>query len=354
MMVLQSIASAFPERRMTQLEVWEMISLSGAPGRLRGSSMRLLERVLKGESGIQSRAFAYPELEAVFSASPDDLSRGFELAAPRLAGQALRDAMAAAGMVAADLDALFVCTCTGYLCPGLSSYVAEQAGMREDVYLQDLVGLGCAAAIPMLRSAEGFLAANPGARVACVAVEICSAAFHLDDDPGQLISLCLFGDGASASIWSGRDVGSSWVLDGFSSLHLPALREEIRFVRGGGGYLKNQLSREVPGISARAVKRLWERGETRGLMPVTHGGGRDVVGAIERELGLEDEGLQAVRSVLSAQGNLSSPSVLVALEREMAMQRGLPKAEGFWLCGFGAGFSAHSARLMAPSVSPDG
>ena len=37
--------------------------------------------------------------------------------------------------------------------------------------------------------------------VAMIAVEISSAAFYIDDDPGVLISLCLFGDGASASIW---------------------------------------------------------------------------------------------------------------------------------------------------------
>ena len=35
--------------------------------------------------------------------------------------------------------------------------------------LADLVGLGCGAAIPMLRAAQGFLAANPQAVVATVA-----------------------------------------------------------------------------------------------------------------------------------------------------------------------------------------
>ena len=80
--------------------------------------------------------------------------------------------------------------------------MAELTGMRHDVYLADLVGLGCGAAIPMLRAAQGFLAANPQAVVATVAVEICSAAFFADDDPGVLISLCLFGDGAAAAIWT--------------------------------------------------------------------------------------------------------------------------------------------------------
>jgi alkylresorcinol/alkylpyrone synthase len=345
MMILQSMASAFPEKRMTQLEVWELIAGSTAAGKLRQHSLRLLERVLKGESGIQSRCFGYPQLETVFSATPDDLARGFEVAAPRLAGQALTKALSNSGSAASDLDALFVATCTGYICPGVSSHIAEQFGMREDIFLQDIVGIGCAAAIPMLRAAHGFLAANPGAKVACVAVEICSAAFYLEDDPGQLISLCLFGDGASASVWSTRNVASGWVIDGFSSLHQPSAREEIRFVKSGGGYLKNKLSREVPGLSARAVKKLRDADRGTDLVPVTHGGGRDVLTSIERELGIQAGALATEREVLREQGNLSSPSVLVALERRIAAAMGQPQPEGFWLCSFGAGFSAHSAQL---------
>ena len=48
-----------------------------------------------------------------------------------------------------------------------------------DVYLQDIVGLGCGAAIPTLRSASHFLCAHPSAKVAVVAVEICSAVVQL-------------------------------------------------------------------------------------------------------------------------------------------------------------------------------
>src|ERR1022692_195163 len=103
---------------------------------------------------------------------------------PELAGRALKTALDQAGIVAAELDAMLICTCTGYLCPGLTSYVAEQLGLRSDAILQDLVGLGCGAAIPTIRSASHVLAAHPDATIACVAVEVCSAAFYLDDDPG--------------------------------------------------------------------------------------------------------------------------------------------------------------------------
>ena len=69
----------------------------------------------------------------------------------------------------ADLDALIICTCTGYLCPGVTSYVSEQLGLRTDAYLQDLVGLGCGAAhagaansVPISHVRRAVFTAAPG------------------------------------------------------------------------------------------------------------------------------------------------------------------------------------------------
>ena len=42
-----------------------------------------------------------------------------------------------------EIDAVLVSTCTGYLCPGLTSYVSEQLGLRENIFALDLVGQGC-------------------------------------------------------------------------------------------------------------------------------------------------------------------------------------------------------------------
>jgi hypothetical protein len=112
-MHLHSLASAVPARSFSQAECWEAMSGSPLLDGLRPSSASVLRKVLTGGT-------------------------------------------------ADELDALFLCTCTGYLCPGVTSHVAEQAGMRPDVYLADLVGLGCGAAIPMMRAAHGYLSANPG------------------------------------------------------------------------------------------------------------------------------------------------------------------------------------------------
>ncbi|MEM7146414.1 MAG: stilbene synthase [Verrucomicrobiota bacterium] len=345
-MYLQSIASAVPPFSYTQAECWEEIKQSPSAGKLRSRSMSILEKVLLNGSGIEKRQFFIPEPAMAFERSAETLNRQFEEYAPVLSREALEKALASAGMEAADLDALFVCTCTGYLCPGVSSHVAEAMGMRGDASLHDIVGLGCGAAIPLMRSADGFLAANPGATVATVAVEICSSAFYLDDDPGVLISLCLFGDAAAAAIWRGESgEAGQWRTGGWQTLHQPEHREKIRFVNAGGA-LKNQLHKSVPGVSSEAVGRLFEErygGDGEGVKIVSHGGGRDVVDAIERRLGLEGErALVETRAILNENGNCSSPSVLMGLERYLAGEAG---AERIWLTSFGAGFTAHACEL---------
>jgi alkylresorcinol/alkylpyrone synthase len=350
-MYLHALATAVPAARYTQAECCDLIGSSEAHQHLSRRSRLTLQAILRGDSGIATRHFAFTPIEQVFAAPADTLNESFRREAPLLASQALAAALAQAGLRAEQLDALLICTCTGYLCPGVTSYVAEQLGLRPNTYLQDLVGLGCGAAIPTLRSAQGVLAANPGATVACIAVEICSAAFYLDDEPGVLVSACLFGDGAAATIWrstppaSGPHAAVPMRIGGFNTHHDPAARDKIRFEQRDGK-LRNLLSPDVPALAAATVARLFAA-EPAALPPpvriLSHPGGRDVLDAIESVL--PGHLLDASRRVLREHGNMSSPSVLFALED--ALREGSPPAPAadWWLISFGAGFAAHSCRL---------
>jgi predicted naringenin-chalcone synthase len=345
-MYLHALATAVPPAVFTQTECWNMFERSEARQQLSRRSGMILHAVLRQDSGIAARHFALPDIENVLSLSPDDLNEAFRVEAPRLAARALTAALTQAGLAAGEVDALLICTCTGYLCPGVTSYVAEQLGLRTDVFLQDLVGLGCGAAIPCLRAAEAILTAQPAAVVACVAVEICSAAFFLDDDPGVLVSACLFGDGAAATIWRSAPGPRGLRCSGFSTVHQPENRDRIRFEMRQGK-LRNLLHASVPALAAAAVARLLTSERTRpGSRPITrivaHVGGRDVLDAIEQSCGPCD--LSASRAVLRDYGNMSSPSVLFALEH--ALRDGSPDETGdWWLTSFGAGFSAHGCRV---------
>lgn len=339
-MFLQSISHAVPAPVFTQAQCWEALQSAPIFQQLKIRSQALLEKILLGQNGIATRHFATNQIEALFSRDAEALNQSFEAEAPRLAEAALQKALVKAGIVAGELDALFICTCSGYLCPGVSSYVAEHMELSPHTYLQDIVGLGCGAAIPTLRSAQGFLNTHPEATVACIAVEICSAAFYLDDDPGVLISASLFGDAASASIWSGRSSNESYRMEHFDTLHIPESRESLRFTNRGGK-LRNQLHRSVPTLAARAVKTLRARSKLPESPRIAaHVGGRDVLLALESAL--DCPRLDASWEALAQYGNTSSPSVLIALEKIL---EDTSKAEPIWLTSFGAGFAAHACQL---------
>lgn len=338
-MYLQSLATAFPPHSFTQAECFQILRDSGAMDGLRGRSRELLQKVLTGDSGIDTRRFSDPDLSKTFRYDAGELHRHFEHHAPRLASEALLKACGLTSLKPSAIDALLVCTCTGYLCPGLSSYISEILGLRPNAFLQDLLGLGCGAALPLLETARGLLAANPAATIATVAVEISSAAFYLNDEPGVLISLCLFGDGAAAAIWKGETQGGQLRFQNFRTIHKPEHREKIRFVNAGGR-LKNQLHREVPALAAGAVAELFEMRSATPERLISHTGGRDVIEAIERVI--PSQKLDATREVLRHYGNISSPSVLAALEHSLTAD---PESKSLWLTAFGAGFAAHCGEL---------
>lgn len=341
-MFLHALATAVPDATYTQAECWEIVQRSHVRDRLKKRSMLILQTILKGEHGIATRHFSVPNIEGVFDLSPDQLNTAFRSTAPALANRALTTALERAHLRIDQIDALLICTCTGYLCPGLTSYVAEQLGLRTDTFLQDLVGLGCGAAIPTLRAASHIVASQPDAVVACIAVEVCSAAFYLDDDPGVIISACLFSDGAAATIWRSTPGPTGLRAFGFDTVHLPAQRDKLRFEQRDGK-LRNLLHRSVPELAASAVDRLWRaRGDRPVGKVVAHTGGRDVLEALAPVVA--PHSLDASLRVLRAHGNMSSPSVLFALE-ETLKDGGPNDAGDFWLVSFGAGFAAHSCRL---------
>src|SRR5512140_3329255 len=199
-MVIVGLGTAAPSQRYAQREGWEALQYEPRFFELNPRSRAILRKVLTGSNGIATRHLALGHLREAFELNPDVLHARFTANAPLLATQAAERALADAGCGPAEVDALLISTCTGYLCPGLTSYVGERLELRADVLALDLVGQGCGAAVPNLRAAEALLRSGRSRRVLSVCVEVCSAAFYFDNDPGVLISACLFGDGAGAAV----------------------------------------------------------------------------------------------------------------------------------------------------------
>ncbi len=347
------IGTALPPRCFSQAEslAWGLAHIPLAP-----ATRELYEKVL-GDPGIATRHLALDDLSELLETNHDTIIARFERRAGELSARSLARALEVAGVEAASVDFLAATTCTGYLCPGLTSYVMERAALRPDIRRVDVVGMGCGAAMPALEQACYFLAAHPDGTAAVVSTEICSAAIFLGDAPELVISNTIFGDGSAAAILRRRERAASAgnggprpTLVGFRSLTLPEWRDTLRF-RTEGGHLRNVLSRDVPIRAGVACKRLviellGEHGVGMDAIRhwVMHAGGRLVLDAIERALELPATALEAARAVLHDAGNLSSPTVLFVLDEE---QRRRPPAPGDLgiVSSFGAGFAAHAALV---------
>ncbi len=349
-MFFTGLGTAAPPQRYTQLECLEAIRACGLWRQLAPRSQELLQKVFSGKNGIETRHLAITDWEKFFVLSPDVLQARFTEQAPKLATEAAQRALAAARLKPEEIDAVIISTCTGYLCPGLTSYVSERLGLRPDVHALDLVGQGCGAAMPNVRTAEALLAGGRARHVLSVCVEVCSAAFYLDDDPGVLISACLFGDGAGAAVLSAEPNQNSrrieWkTMESFLS---PEDRDCLRFEHRHG-MLRNILTREVPVLAGKQVKKILEQALKAADLKqaditgwIFHAGGREVLAALQKYVGVTEADLRLSASVLRDFGNVSSPCVFFVLERALQQQQ---PGGWWWLSSFGAGFSCYGALL---------
>jgi predicted naringenin-chalcone synthase len=238
-------------------------------------------------------------------------------------------------------------TCTGYICPGISTYLIERLGLSRSTRVYDMVGSGCGGAIPNLQVAEALLKTNGGGLVVSASVEICSTTFQMDNDLSLILSNALFGDGAAAAVLSREPSGLALVDS--ACRYVPEEREHIRYVHKGG-QLHNQLSMQLPAYVRRAVGAvvadlLGRHGLATADVDhwALHTGGEKIVGAIEEELGLREEDTRATREIMARYGNMSSPTVLFVL-REL-LEQGMRPGATCLMAAFGAGLSAQACLL---------
>ena len=349
-MFITAIGTSLPPARYTKADCLLAFEQSDWFDRLDARSHYIARTVLKRDNGIESRNLCVSSLTEIFNIDPNILNKRFLENAPVLAAQAAKSALINSGLSSQQIDAIVISTCTGYLCPGLTSYVIELLGLRDDVQTFDLVGQGCAAALPNLQLCNALLASLSCEHVLSICVEVSSAAMYLNNEPGVLISACLFGDGAGAAVLSrkkrldGRNI--KWV-DSTSFIE-PNERKALMF-EYRDGMLCNRLSQSVPTLAATYAKNVLDKILTQTNLQtndisawIMHAGGRDVLLAIEKSFNIDGSNLRYSAAMLREYGNLSSAFVYFVLKAALADNA----PDGWWwLSSFGAGFSCHGALL---------
>lgn len=347
--IVRSLATANPARYATQEEAYHFLR-SHFP--LTSEEDHLYRRILL-EGPIRGRYVGVDYDEQACEDSPDQLIARFQKQATLIAVQAARRAMEQAGVGPGDIGGLVVNTCTGYLCPGLSSYLAEELALPATTRTMDLAGMGCGAAIPNLECTAGLLGRRADKAMLSVSAEICSATIFMGPQPDLVVSNSIFGDGAAAAVLdlaeNGHPHGLLRIVD-FESVIIPRHRDDLRF-RTEQGRLRNTLSIRVPIIAGRAVRRVADQLlERNGLTPdqvrwwAIHPGGTAVLERIAATLGLSQEAMRFSNEIFRDYGNMSSPSVMFVLRRILDHGQPSPGDKGM-LLSFGAGFTAFGALV---------
>lgn len=342
---IASVALASPPYTVDQKES-EAFLTEHYSDKLSPRNLAIMQKMFAHPSVLR-RHLALESLESLVSEGPDGRIARFTHWAVELSSQAIIKALTQAGLTVDDVEGLVVNTCTGYICPGLSTYLIEKLGLSRRIQAYDLVGGGCGGAIPNLKVGEGILKGGGEGVVLCVSVEICTATFQMGDDLSLIVSNVIFGDGAAAAVLWRKPRGLALV-DSVSR-YAPEHRDAIRYVYKDG-QLHNQLLSSLPRLASRTVaETVTDLLEPRGLGVgdikhwALHPGGERVINALKKEMGLSEEQVRVTREVLAEYGNMSSPTVWFALRK--ILDTGIAPGDWCIMVAFGAGLSAHAFLL---------
>jgi len=319
--------------------------------------------------------------------------------ATKLFVEAGRRALAACpGLDASDITHVVTVSCTGFYAPGPDYMLVRELGLAPSTQRYHLGFMGCYAAMPALRTAKQFVAADPDAVVLVVSAELCSLHLRTSSDPDTIVASSLFSDGAAAGIVSSRPpvAGEKALnLDHFETVITPVGEGDMAWKIGDEGFemvlssyvphiidehieaalapllgrdealtraLAADVLAEAGALAAEAQGRqgAQDGGESPGQVltaaspgsPLStavahwaiHPGGRSILDKTEAKLGLTEAQLLPSRETLRTNGNMSSATILFVMK---AILDGEATADGDRVCAmaFGPGLTVESALM---------
>jgi predicted naringenin-chalcone synthase len=280
--------------------------------------------------------------------SVDQLNDRWRRGAIEVGKTAVARAIEQAGWQREDVDFLATTTCTGRVCPSLDAQIISELGLKSTIQRVHVGDTGCASAMVAMQQASNHLRAFPGHRAVMVAVEICSAAYFLDDRLESAVAHAIFADGAGAIALSTDAAGPEIVEHRtiFRSEHLGAMGFEYP-----GGRPRVVLSKDVRRIGAGMMTEMAQALMTgQGLKKedvahfVLHSAGRRVIEQVGKLMELDEQQLAHSRRVLQHYGNMSSATVIFVLDDLFRSRETVPGDWGLMIA-LGPGFAAEGALL---------
>lgn len=280
--------------------------------------------------------------------SVDQLNDRWRRGAIEVGKTAVARAIEQAGWQREEVDFLATTTCTGRVCPSLDAQLIRELGLKSTIQRVHVGDTGCASAMVAMQQAANHLRAFPGHRAVMVAVEICSAAYFLDDRLESAVAHAIFADGAGAIALSTDAAGPELVEHRtmFRSEHLGAMGFEYP-----GGRPRVVLSKDVRRIGAGMMTEMAQALMSgQGLKKedvahfVLHSAGRRVIEQVGKLMELDEPQLAHSRHVLQHYGNMSSATVIFVLDDLFRSRETVPGDWGLMIA-LGPGFAAEGALL---------
>lgn len=308
-----------------------------------------------GESVLDRQQF-YPASRAADEQGPTTQQRmtQYELHATPLASRACRAALIEADLDPSTITHLITVSCTGFSAPGVDINLIDALALSPSVARTHIGFMGCHAMLNAMRVADALAASDHEARVLVCAVELCSLHQQYGWESDRIVANSLFADGAAAMVVtnsSETECEQAVQIARNGSVVLPNSRSLMSWNIGNNGF-EMKLSPEVPERIKTALAPWledWLASQGCKLEEIdhwiVHPGGPRILDAVESALGLSKEALAGSREILRQFGNMSSPTVIFALQR---MRKSSARGTCLQLA-FGPGLTVEAAMLQISS-----
>jgi len=303
-----SIGTANPQEKFSQEEVYKLCGYK---------SPKIKSIFLN--SDIDYRHFYLNKKNFKLTEDVDEKNQRYLEGSLEISEEAINNCLEKIGCEKEEVDCLIIVSCTGYLCPGLSSHLVKKLNLRNNIQQTNILGMGCGGALPGLQRAFDHAKAYPEQKILLVAVEICSAAYFIDNSLETIVGNAICADGAAAVLLSSNSNTIGPKILAFESLIAPEHLDKVGFEQVEG-HLRIILHKDIPDLAGPFAQRVIDSLLCKNNLKkedikywVLHSGGRKVIDKLKGQLNLSEEEIKYTKHILRNYGNMSSPTVLFVL-----------------------------------------
>jgi predicted naringenin-chalcone synthase len=333
---------------LRQDDLWRDFFASHYAGVQRG----LAQRIFANAGVVTRHSVVNPTLEDVSRWSTKARMERYLVEALPLGKEAVAGALDAAGLDPTELGLFAVCSCTGYVTPGLDILLARDLGMSARIQRLFIGHMGCYAALPGLGAVTDFVASR-GQPALLLCLELTT--LHVQPptrDPQQIVAHALFSDAAAAVVVrpAGGPSNPGYAIREVTAVTDTATADHMTWEVTDLGF-RMGLSPRVPDVLAQHVRPLVQDLLDRHGLALSdvngwavHPGGPKILDVVRDALGLSEEQISPSRDTLATHGNCSSPTVLMIVD---ALRRSPAPPRHVVALAFGPGLTLYAALLSA-------